>query len=227
MIQALVFDFDGLIVDTESADYQAWRAVYDARGVHLDMAQWNLGIGSFDTFDPYEYLVEQLGQPLDCEAIRAERHALIEQAMADAVPLPGVLDWIAGAQRLGLKLGIASSSSHHWVEGFLAQLGLREPFGVICCNDDVERTKPDPALYRLAVERLGVSPGHAVALEDSPNGVRAAKAAGLYCVAVPNPMTRALDFNGCNLKLDSLADLALKDFLIRLKKQASNVKRET
>ncbi|MBN1937329.1 MAG: HAD family hydrolase [Anaerolineae bacterium] len=213
MIRALIFDFDGLIVDTESADYQTWRALYDAHGVHLDMARWNSGIGSYDTFDPYDYLAEQLGQPVDREVIRAEHRALLDALMIDAVPLPGVLDWIAGAQRSGLRLGIASSSSHRWVEGFLAQLGLREPFQVICCNDDVERTKPDPALYRLALERLGVPPGHAVALEDSPNGVRAAKAAGLYCIAVPNPMTRGLDFDGHDLRLDSLADLSLDRFL--------------
>ncbi len=217
MIRALIFDFDGLIVDTESADYQAWRALYDAHGVHLDMARWNSGIGSYDTFDPYAYLAEQLGRPLDRDQIRAEHRALLDALMADAVPLPGVLDWIADAQRLGLKLGIASSSSHRWVEGFLAQLSLREPFEVICCNDDVEHTKPDPALYRLAVERLRVSPGQAVALEDSPNGVRAAKAAGLYCIAVPNPMTRGLDFDGHDLRLNSLAELTLEDFLIRLK----------
>ncbi len=214
-LRALIFDFDGLIVDTESADYQAWLPIYEKHGAHLNLACWNEGIGSYDTFDPYAHLAEQLGRPIDREAIRAEHRARLDDLLADAAPLPGVREWIADAQQLGLRLGIASSSPHRWVEPFLTQLGLREPFQVICCNDDVTRTKPDPALYRLALQRLDVRADEAAALEDSPHGVRAAKAAGLYCIAVPNPMTRTLDLDGADLRLLSLADLALSEFIAR------------
>lgn len=215
-LQALIFDFDGLIADTESADYQAWCAVYAAYGVHLDLARWNEGIGSYDTFDPYAYLAEQLGRPVDRAAVHAEYRARMDNLIADIAPLPGVRAWIADARRLGLKLAIASSSPRHWVEGLVARLGMREPFQAICCREDVDHTKPDPALYRLALKRLNVSVQQAIALEDSPHGVRAAKAAGLYCIAVPNPMTRTLDLSNADLRLNSLADLTLEDLMAQL-----------
>ena len=115
-----------------------------------------------------------------------------------------------------MKLGMASSSRRKWVNGHLTRLGLIQHFDSIKCADDVQRTKPDPDLYLAALGALGLQGHEAVALEDSPNGIAAAKAAGLFCVAVPNTLTRQLPLDGVDLVLDSLADLPMKDLLERL-----------
>jgi beta-phosphoglucomutase-like phosphatase (HAD superfamily) len=115
-----------------------------------------------------------------------------------------------------LKIGLASSSPCEWVEGHLERLGLRPYFESIIASDDVVLTKPDPALYTSACAALGVEPGRAVALEDSPNGALAAKRAGLHCVAVPNELTKFLPFPAVDLRLDSLAEMSLDDLLAKL-----------
>jgi HAD superfamily hydrolase (TIGR01509 family) len=216
-------DFDGLIVDTETPEYEAWREVFESYGQTLDLAKWVTGIGSLDTFDPYEHLSELIGKPVDREAIRAKRRPRFLELMAKQGPLPGVADYLCDARRLGIKVAIASSSPLAWIEEFLPQLDLPGRFDAIATADDVARTKPDPAVYRVALRKLGVGPDEAIALEDSPNGVTAARAAGIFCAAVPNRMTRALEFDA-NLMLDSLAALPLAD-LISMATGASRSKR--
>lgn len=213
IIEALILDFDGLILDTETADYQAWDEIYREHGLVLPLHKWVEGIGSMDTFDPYDYLGELLGQPVDRDALRARRRPRFAQIMAGREPLPGVLDYLADAQRLGLKVGIASSSPMSWVAGFLDSLGLAHFFDAITTGDQVERTKPDPALYVAALEALGVDASGAIAFEDSPNGVASAKGGGIYCVAVPNGMTRGLSFGTPSLTLTSLADMPLHELI--------------
>jgi beta-phosphoglucomutase-like phosphatase (HAD superfamily) len=120
------------------------------------------------------------------------------------------------ARALGIKLAIASSSSRSWVEGHLERLGLAPHFECVRCSDHVTVVKPDPTLYRLALEALGVAPEEAIAFEDSPNGILAAKRAGLFCVAVPNDATRDLALNAADLCVASLADVTLADLARRL-----------
>jgi putative hydrolase of the HAD superfamily len=129
---------------------------------------------------------------------------------------PGVLEVIAAAQRLGLRLGVASSSGREWVEGYLRLLGLRDHFEAIFTREDVVRVKPDPMLYTLTVNALGVQPEAAVAIEDSRNGMLAAKAAGLQCVVVPNEVTQQLYFPEADLQMKSLADYPLEEWLLKL-----------
>jgi HAD superfamily hydrolase (TIGR01509 family) len=221
MIRALVFDFDGLILDTEYPDYQSWQEIYQAHGAHLPLSAWERSIGSMDLdlLDPYAYLEAQIGRPVDREEIRARRRSRLAELVAAQSVLPGVEDYLADARRLGLKLGLASSSSRAWVTGCLAQFGLNgATFDCIRCGDEVKRTKPDPELYCAALGALGVRGDQAVALEDSPNGVVAAKAAGLTCVAVPNGLTRRLPFDGADLRLNSLADVPLERLLEALER---------
>jgi HAD superfamily hydrolase (TIGR01509 family) len=129
--------------------------------------------------------------------------------------LPGVLDYLQEARRLGLKLAIASSSRHAWVEGHGGRLGILDYFDKIICRDDVAegRTKPNPDLFLLALERLGVQANEAIVFEDSPNGVKAAQAAGIFVVAVPNAITSLLTIDNADLTLASLADLSLSELL--------------
>lgn len=216
MITALIFDFDGLIVDTETPDYRAWQETFAAHGLDLPIATWALNVGSRDLFSPYDHLEARLGRPLDRDAVRGAVRARFKALLGAPAPLPGVADYLAAAADLGLAVGLASSSSRAWVTGHLDQLGLRGHFAAICTADDVARTKPEPDLYLAALGRLGVAPAQALALEDSPNGVRAAQAAGMRAVAVPNPVTAQMDLGHADLVLPGLHTLALPDLLARL-----------
>jgi HAD superfamily hydrolase (TIGR01509 family) len=218
MIQALIFDFDGLILDTETTDYLAWQEICASFSCELPLDRWHNGIGAVNLFDPCLFLEEQLGRSLDRAAIRAQHRRRNDELVAQNVVLPGVESYLADARRLGMKIGLASSSRHAWVDSHLARLGLLEQFDVICCRDDVgERSKPDPAVYQAALAGLAVEPQHALALEDSPNGAWAARRAGLFCVAVPNEMTRALNFDHAHYRLTSLADLRLEQLIAEVK----------
>jgi HAD superfamily hydrolase (TIGR01509 family) len=215
MIQALIFDFDGLILDTELPEYRSWVETFAAYGASLPLSTWaeGIGVGAAETFDPYDLLVEQLGRPLDRDAIRSQRRARFAERMAGQPLLPGVEAYIRGARERGLKLGIASSSSRSWVVGHLEQLGIAAFFQSVTCTEDVALTKPAPDLYLACLKALGVEASQAIALEDSPNGVRAAKRAGLFCVAVPNALTGQLTFEGTDLQISSLAELPLEELL--------------
>jgi HAD superfamily hydrolase (TIGR01509 family) len=214
MIHAGMFDFDGLILDTEVPEFQTWQEIYQAHGCELALEVWATGLGtSVDAFNPYTHLEAQAGSPIDRVAIQQLRRQRYHELLGAKVVLPGVREYIAEAKRLGLQLGVASSSSREWVVGHLTELGLSAYFDCIKCRDDVRRVKPDPALYLAVVEAFALQPSQAIALEDSPNGIAAAKRAGLFCVAVPNPLTRQLSLAHADLLVSSLADLPLQRLL--------------
>lgn len=213
MIRALIFDFDGLIFDSETPDFVSWQETYTAHGVELAREVWNAYIGTI-TFDPYQHLEELVGRPIDRTAVHAVRKARDNELLAAQTILPGVEAYLAQARELGLKVAIASSSDHDWVDGHLQRLGLFDQFEQIHCSDDVGGVgKPDPAVYHAAVAALGVAPHEALALEDSPNGVRAARAAGVWCTAVPNQMTRDLNFDHADYRLTALTDMPLRQLI--------------
>jgi len=215
-MRLVVFDFDGLILDTEVPVYDAWQTIYAEHGQTLQFDKWAQCIGTHDVFDPAVELATLCGRTLDCAAL-TERHRVdCDALIAHETVRPGVRDYVLEARRLGIRLGVASSSSRQWVDGHLTRLGLREHFEVLRCRDDVKIVKPDPALYLAVLEATGLSATDAVAIEDSPNGVWAAKRAGLKCVAVPNALTARLDLAHADLRLDSLAEVPLAELLARL-----------
>lgn len=215
-IRAIIFDFDGTIIDTEVPDYQSWEEQFQARGTSLALDAWAACVGGGpDDFDPYAIIEEQTGQLIDRIAIRKQRRARFLELVEVQPIMPGVLQWLDDAESQGLKLAVASSSDSAWVNGHLERRRLSGRFRSVHTRDDVERVKPDPALYRLAVEALGVAPHEAVAVEDSRNGMLAAKGAGLNCIVVPNPITKALDFSEADIELNSLEELSVELLLAR------------
>jgi HAD superfamily hydrolase (TIGR01509 family) len=216
MIRAIVFDFDGLILDTEEPVYRSWLEVYEAHGETLPFERWVQIVGSTTTeFHPQRHLEERLGRPLSQEVVDGRIGRRTEMILAQQV-LPGILQYIDDATALGLKLGVASSSTRDWVSGHLERLGILGRFDCVRCRDDVNSAKPAPDLYIAVLDCLGVSPSEAFAIEDSPNGVIAAKQAGMLCVAIPNSITARLDLSKADLVLRSLSDLSLHDLLRRL-----------
>jgi HAD superfamily hydrolase (TIGR01509 family) len=214
VIRAIIFDFDGLILETEGPSYLSWKEVYQSFGLPLPFSTWSTIIGTTQgEFDPSLELQKQVKGRVDWDEVESRRQAS-EQALIETQPvLPGVEQYLQDARRLGLKTGLASSSSCNWVIGHLKRLGLEDHFDCICASDDVKHTKPDPELYHCVLRGLGVSADQAIALEDSPIGIRAAKQAGIFCVVVPNPLTSQLILSQADLLLDSLAEIPLEQLL--------------
>jgi HAD superfamily hydrolase (TIGR01509 family) len=207
MIQTLIFDFDGLILDTEISALQSWQEIYQEHNCPLPLEKWALRIGgAAEMFDPYEYLETQFGQPIQRDHIAERRLQRHLELIATQSALPGVEDYITTARRLGLKLGLASSSPRSWIVRHLSRLGLVTSFDYMKCGDEVTHTKPHPELYLSVLEALNTAPDQAIALEDSPNGVLAAQRAGIFCVAIPNVVTGQLPLDHADLRLSSLAD---------------------
>jgi HAD superfamily hydrolase (TIGR01509 family) len=218
-IRAFLFDFDGLILDTELASRAGWEMLYREHGHELPADLWATLVGTTRApWNPMEHLEQLVGAPLERDALNERRYAH-ELALIEAEELrPGIAEYLATARRLGLKRAIVSSSSRSWIDMHLERLEEAVGWDAICTADrDPARAKPSPTLYLEALELLGVAADEAVAFEDSPNGVRAAKAAGLFCVAVPNEVTRELGLEkaGADLVLDSLADLPPDELLSR------------
>jgi HAD superfamily hydrolase (TIGR01509 family) len=212
-IRALLFDFDGLIVDTETPSYASWQAVYREHGQELPLDRWAAIIGTIGGFEPLDYL-EELHGPIDRDAVATRRREHELELLEIEQLRPGILDYLEEAERRGLKTAIVSSSSRQWVDRHLARLERAEHFDeIVTADHDPERSKPRPTLYLEALDRLGVSAAEAIAFEDSPNGVEAAKAAGIYTVAVPNSVTVALGLDNADLLLESLAELSLRELL--------------
>ena len=215
-IKALVFDFDGLILDTEGPVYQSWQELFQNYGYNLTLDDWQICIGSAEgTASFFDNLADKLDETFDMQVEAPKRLQRELELIAKQPILPGVLDYIHQGKEMGLKLGIASSSPCKWVMGHLEERGIRDHFESILAADDVRVTKPDPGLYANALRCLGVSPQQAIAFEDSPNGVLAAKRAGLYCVAVPNPLTRQLHIDEADLQLNSLQEMPLQVLLAK------------
>lgn len=218
-LRALLFDFDGLVVDTESVILRAWEGEYARHGVEFPAEHFvraNVGTirGQPGYLDEYDELERLVGAPVDRREITRRRVEAHDRWLADAEPNPGVRDWLDAARAAGLRLAVASSSPREWVVPLLERLGLAERFEHVSTRTDVDgRAKPDPAVYLHALEGLGVGAPAAVALEDSPAGVRAAKRAGIAAVAVPSEITRSLDFSEADVVVDSLAELTLEELL--------------
>jgi len=202
--KAVLFDFDGVLVDTEWAIYDAWHRTFQENGQQLPLEVYTQCIGSdFNTWSPKTHLEELTGAAFDWHDLDHKRQQRIEQDLAGEGPMPGAVGLLETLTALGIPRAVVSSSSHHWVDGWLDRLDLRQHFDEVVCRGDAPRIKPAPDLYLEAAKRFRLDPTECLVIEDSLNGVKAAIAAGMPVWAVPNRVTACLDF--------SLADATLSD----------------
>ncbi len=215
-LEALIFDFDGLILDTETPEFDVLNEIYAEYDVELSIEKWGQIIGGSGAveFDPVSDIKQLTDVNIDHQPLLDRWRAEADARIAANPILPGVVDTLDEAEQCGLKLAIASSSPHSWVDTHLIRLGLFDRFQHIICADDVTHTKPSPDLFLLALSKLNVSADRALIFEDSPNGVKAANAAGIPVVAVPNPVTSQLRFKGEKLILGSLAEFSLEKWIV-------------
>jgi putative hydrolase of the HAD superfamily len=217
MITALIFDFDGLILDTETAEIRSWQNIYAEYGYPFPHDEFIQTVGGYgiSNFDAALYLQDLTHGSLNADVLRTRFRNQSGDTIRRSSILPGVANILTEAKHRNMKLAVASSSPHSWVDAHLTRLGLFQQFDKIICRDDVApgRTKPKPDLFLKALEQLNVRADEAVVFEDSPHGVEAANAAGIAVVLVPNPTTALLLFKGEYLKLKSLADSSLTELL--------------
>jgi HAD superfamily hydrolase (TIGR01509 family) len=207
--KAVLFDFDGVLVDTEWAIYQAWRRTFLEHGHDLPLEIYTRCIGSdFDTWSPKTHLEELTGRAFDWHDLDARRQQEIMADLDDAGAMAGVENFLEKIAAHTLPVAVVSSSSHRWVDGWLGKLGLAGCFETTVCRGDAPRIKPAPDLYLEAARRLAVEPGGCLVIEDSHNGLLAARAAGMRVWVVPNRVTRHSDFTMADMTADSLTDCA-------------------
>jgi HAD superfamily hydrolase (TIGR01509 family) len=217
---AVLFDFDGTLWDSEGAVFEEFRKLYRELGHELSPEDWATVIGTLDV-DPYARLQELAGVSMDLGAIEARTEELIRQ-VASTVPLrPGVEALLRDVDRAGVRRALVSSDRSEWLVGHLERLGWEDGWSAIVCADGVlERSKPRPHLYLATLDILEISPDDAFAIEDSPNGIRAAKAAGLRCVCVPNDLTASLDLSMADVVVPSFEGVRLEELWLKLSSRA-------
>lgn len=207
MIQAAIFDFDGVMVDTEPFSQKAWQNLLDRYDKTLAPGEYARMIGEEIVFSA-EYIHRAKGLPLSVEEILDHHHQeRLRIALANAKPVRGLSQLLMAFQARGLKLGVASNSPRDYVESLLAALKLRDPFDCVLTIDHVRRGKPAPDIYHLAASQLELEVGSCLVIEDSPVGMQAALAAGMRCVVVPDPNLDGRDFDAAFARFSSLEEL--------------------
>ncbi|MEK5038074.1 HAD family hydrolase [Sporosarcina sp. FSL K6-3457] len=213
MIKGIIFDFDGLIVDTETHQYLVLQEIFSEHESELPIERWQQEIGTQSGFSPFDYLEEKIGRKLEHQVLQEQfkekYHAILAKEKARA----GVEDYLKAAKEMGLKIGLATSSTYQWVSTHLKNLNLFDYFDCIQTSDDVEKVKPDPALYLQTAIGLELVVEECLVFEDSANGALAAKRAGMSCVIVPNQVTHTMDFCSVEHRLESMTDMLLKDMI--------------
>ena len=212
MIKALIFDFDGTIIDTETAWYTTFKEAYKTHGVDLTLEQYSQCLGtSLHSFNPYTHLKTHYNLPIDLEEFKHFVQQQHTELMIQERVRPGILKLLESAKSQGLKIGLASSSERAWIDRFVKLHGIEDYFECHCTADTVQKVKPDPELYLQALEKLGVEASEAIAIEDSPNGARAAVAAGIATVVIKNDITKLLPFSEGHHSIETLASYELDE----------------
>ncbi|MFZ4453259.1 HAD family hydrolase [Salibacterium aidingense] len=212
-MKALIFDFDGLIMDTETRQYEVLQELFAEHGSELPLHVWQQEIGTSTGFSPVDYLFSQTGRSVEAEAFNQQLEQRFLERLAQESARPGVKSYLTEAKKQGLLLGLASSSSYEWVSTHLRNLRLMDYFSCIRTSNDVDHVKPDPALYEQTAACLGVRPEECLVFEDSANGALAAARAGMRCVIVPNQVTADLEFGKVERRIVSMEEVPLASLL--------------
>ena len=206
-ISAVLFDFDGVLVDTEWAIYQAWKRTFEAHGQHLPLEIYTRCIGTdFNTWSPKVHLEDLTGKSFDWHDLDARRQEMILKELDHEGPMHGVVSSLQQLGIAGVPTAVVSSSSHHWVDGWLEKLGLDGCFTTTVCRGDAPRIKPAPDLFLEASHRIGIPADQCLVIEDSLNGLKAAKEAGMTTWIIPNRVTECLDFSAADGRFRSMAE---------------------
>lgn len=206
---AVLFDFDGVLVDTEWSIYQAWLRTFEKHGHDLPLDVYTHCIGSdFATWSPKIHLEELSGLTFDWHDLDALRQEEILRDLDGEGPMSGVVGLLEQLTLSEIRRAVVSSSSHHWVDGWLGKIDCTNHFETVVCRGDAPQIKPAPDLYLEAARRLALPAHECLVIEDSLNGVKAAKAAGMPVWVVPNRVTAGLDFSGADRMFPSLVELA-------------------
>jgi HAD superfamily hydrolase (TIGR01509 family) len=221
-VRALLLDFDGTMLETESSSYGSWRELLAEHGCELTPETWSAAVGTIGGIDPLALLEAHVGTPVDRAALEARARARHVELLEDERLRPGVEQVVDEARARGLHVAVVTSASERWVRGHLRRLGVHGDLEhVVAADGDPSRAKPSPLLYREAMSLLRVAPAAAVAVEDSPNGVQAARAAGLQVIAFPNPITEAMDLGAADVVIGDLDGLGLDRLLALLGRRAA------
>lgn len=192
---AVIFDMDGLMVDTEPLAQQAWQQVLAAYGQALDEALYTQMIGRRSD-QSAQMILAAYPLPLTVTELVQYKMTVFADLRAQGVPvMPGLPELVAALETRHIPWGVATSSPYDHAVEILRQLGLTAVCRAIAAGDEVSHGKPAPDIYLLAANRLGVLPQDCLALEDSAPGCRAALAAGMQAVAIPNGITKMADFS--------------------------------
>ena len=214
MMKAIIFDFDGTIIDTETAWYVVFKNAYKQYGVDLSLETYSQCLGTnLNSFNPYTYLTTHHNISMDVEEFKKSIQVDYAKLIENEAARPGILNLLQEAKKSGLKIGLASSSHREWINKFVNILGLENYFECYCTADTVTNVKPHPELYLQALDKLGVQANEAIAIEDSPNGAKAAVTAGLHTIVIKNTLTEQLPFGHGHHTIASLEDYKLQDLI--------------
>jgi HAD superfamily hydrolase (TIGR01509 family) len=221
-VRALLFDFDGTLLETESSSYGSWRELLAEHDYELTHDTWSAAVGTIDGVDPVELLETHLGAPVDRDALEDRQAALHREMLTEEVLRPGIQRIVDEAHARGVHTAIVTSASERWVREHLRRLDLEGDWEhIVAADGDPARAKPAPLLYHEALALLEVTADEAIAIEDSPHGVRAAKAAGLTCVAFTNPITETMDLDAADAVVADLDGVGLDGLLALLSRTAA------
>jgi HAD superfamily hydrolase (TIGR01509 family) len=219
-IKGVIFDLDGVIISSKMAEYESWRRVFKAYNCNLNIKKWIKIIDNPEgVFDPARILFKECkyNNKVNIEEVNRIRGNLYECLRNTLLPFPGIVNFIKECSEKGLLIGLASNGTHEKAKFHLTRLNLMKYFNSIKCRDDVANKKPAPDIYKAVLEYLKIEPGEAIVFEDSPPGILAAKAANIYCVAIPNLITKYLDLKEADKIILKAKSLSLDDLISKIR----------
>ena len=206
-IEAVIFDLDGLMIDSERFNFDCMAQLI-ARYGKQPQEKWFESMIGMDNYECAEFIISETDLPLSPEAYLQEINKIVLESLPEiCTPNPGLMDLIQNLIEYNVKLGVASNSYEKYVKTALRSLGIIEVFDCIVSASDVEKGKPEPDIFWVASDCLGIEPEHCLVLEDSPHGMLGALDAGMYCAVIPNAFVKETYFTGATFVFSSLVEL--------------------